>query len=146
MPTMQKTCPGLIPGSGRSPGVGNGSPLQHSCLENPIGREATVHRVTKNWIRLSKQHFILLLEYNCFMTFVLVSAVQQSKSAIGIHICIYIHIYTYTYIYIYMYTYTHPSWMSLPTPHPTHLGHHSTDLSSLCLIYICHQCLDKNDV
>ena len=27
---------GLIPGSGRSPGEGNGNPLQHSCLENPI--------------------------------------------------------------------------------------------------------------
>ena len=26
---------GLIPGSGRSPGKGNGNPLQHSCLENP---------------------------------------------------------------------------------------------------------------
>ena len=31
---------GLIPGSGRSPGEGNGNPLQYSCLENPIDREA----------------------------------------------------------------------------------------------------------
>ena len=28
--------PGSIPGSGRSPGEGNGNPLQYSCLENPI--------------------------------------------------------------------------------------------------------------
>ena len=28
--------PGLIPGSGRSPEEGNGNPLQHSCLENPM--------------------------------------------------------------------------------------------------------------
>ena len=28
--------PGLIPGSGRSPGGGNGNPLQYSCLENPM--------------------------------------------------------------------------------------------------------------
>ena len=28
--------PGLIPGSGRSPGEGNGNPLQDSCLENPM--------------------------------------------------------------------------------------------------------------
>ena len=28
--------PGLIPGLGRSPGEGNGSPLQYSCLENPM--------------------------------------------------------------------------------------------------------------
>ena len=31
---------GLIPGSRRSPGGGNGSPLQYSCLENPMDREA----------------------------------------------------------------------------------------------------------
>ena len=30
----------LIPGLGRSPGEGNGNPLQHSCLGNPIDREA----------------------------------------------------------------------------------------------------------
>ena len=41
----------LIPGSGRSPGVGNRNPLQYSCLENSMDREAwwtTVHRVTKS--------------------------------------------------------------------------------------------------
>ena len=32
--------PGSIPGSGRSPGGGNGNPLQHSCLENPMDRGA----------------------------------------------------------------------------------------------------------
>ena len=31
---------GSIPGSGRSPGEGNGNPLQYSCLENPLDREA----------------------------------------------------------------------------------------------------------
>ena len=43
---------GLIPGSGRSPGRGNGDPLQYSCLENPMDREAwqtTVQRVSKCW-------------------------------------------------------------------------------------------------
>ena len=30
--------PGSIPGSGRSPGEGNGNPLQYSCLENPVDR------------------------------------------------------------------------------------------------------------
>ena len=41
---------GSIPGSGRSPGGGNGSPLQYSCLENPMDRGgwwATVHEVAK---------------------------------------------------------------------------------------------------
>ena len=32
--------PGSIPGSGRSPGEGNGYPLQYSCLENPVNRGA----------------------------------------------------------------------------------------------------------
>ena len=32
--------PGSIPGSGRSPGEGNGNPLQYSCLENPMDRGA----------------------------------------------------------------------------------------------------------
>ena len=31
---------GLIPGLGRSPGEGNGNPLQYSCLENPMDRGA----------------------------------------------------------------------------------------------------------
>ena len=42
---------GLVPGWGRSPGGGNGNPLQYICLENPTGRGAwwaTVHRVTKS--------------------------------------------------------------------------------------------------
>ena len=43
--------PGLIPGSGRSPGEGDGYPLQYSCLENFKDREdwrATVHGVAKS--------------------------------------------------------------------------------------------------
>ena len=42
----------LDPGSGRSPGGGNGNPLQNSGLENPMDRGAwwvTVHGVGKNW-------------------------------------------------------------------------------------------------
>ena len=43
---------GLIPGLGRSPGEGNGNPLQYSCLENPMDRgdwKATIHGVAKSW-------------------------------------------------------------------------------------------------
>ena len=42
--------PGSIPGSGRSPGEGNGNPLQYSCLKNPMIRgawQATVHGITR---------------------------------------------------------------------------------------------------
>ena len=43
---------GSIPGSGRSPGGGNGNALQYSCLENFMNRgalQATVHGVAKSW-------------------------------------------------------------------------------------------------
>ena len=47
---------GLSPESGRSPRRGNGTPLQDSCLDNPMDRgasRATVHGVAKSWTRLS---------------------------------------------------------------------------------------------
>ena len=47
---------GSIPGLGRSPGEGNGYPLQYSCLENPMDGaawRATVHGVAKSRTRLS---------------------------------------------------------------------------------------------
>ena len=46
---------GSIPGSGKSPGEGNGNPLQYSCLENPMDRGGwrdIVHKVSKSQTRL----------------------------------------------------------------------------------------------
>ena len=58
--TVKSSCnvrdPGSIPELGRSPGEGNGNPLQYFCLENPMdGRawKATVHGVAKSLTRLS---------------------------------------------------------------------------------------------
>ena len=48
--------PGLIPGLGRSPGEGNGYPLQYSCLKNSMDTEAwkaTIHGITKSQTQLS---------------------------------------------------------------------------------------------
>ena len=48
---------GSFLGWGRSPGGGQGNPLQHSCLENPMDRgawQATVHRVTKSRTQLKQ--------------------------------------------------------------------------------------------
>ena len=48
---------GLIPGLGRSPGIGSGNPFLYSCLENSMDREAwqaTVHGVTENETELSR--------------------------------------------------------------------------------------------
>ena len=50
---------GSIPGWGRSPGEGNGNPLQYSCLEDPMDRGAwwaTVYGVAKSWTWLSDKH------------------------------------------------------------------------------------------
>ena len=46
---------GSIPGSGRSPGEGNGNPLQYSGLEPSL--DCIVHGVTKSWTGLSNFHF-----------------------------------------------------------------------------------------
>ena len=57
---------GFIPGLGRSPGGGNGNPLQYSCLENAIDRGpwwAVVHRVTKSRLHT---HIILICFFLCF--------------------------------------------------------------------------------
>ena len=56
--------PGSIPGSGKSPGEGNGNSLQYSCLENSMDGgawQATVLGVTKSQSRLSNLTFTLLL-------------------------------------------------------------------------------------
>ena len=50
---------GLIPRSGRFRGGGNGSPLQYSCLENPMDRgawRATVHGAVQSQTQLSDKH------------------------------------------------------------------------------------------
>ena len=55
---------GSTPGSGRSPGEGNGNPLQYSCLENPMDGGAwwaTVHGAAKSHTRLSAFTFTFLL-------------------------------------------------------------------------------------
>ena len=52
---------GLIPGSGRSPGGGNGNPLKYSCLGNPMDRGAwwaIVHSVAKSQTQLSMHMYI----------------------------------------------------------------------------------------
>ena len=50
---------GLIPGSGRSPRVGNGHPLQYPCLKNSMDRgawQATFHGFSRSWTRSSLKH------------------------------------------------------------------------------------------
>ena len=64
---------GLIPGLGRSPGKGNGNPLQYSCLENPMDGGAwwaTGHGVAKSRTRLHFHfHFVsgVSLQVHCLI-------------------------------------------------------------------------------
>ena len=56
MPAGDTRGMGLIPGSEKSPGGGNGNPFQYSCLGNSMGRgaeQATVHGATKSQTQLS---------------------------------------------------------------------------------------------
>ena len=80
--------PGSIPGLGRSPGEGNGNPLQYSCLENPMDRgiwRATVHGVAKSRTQLSD--FIHTHTHTCitlgphFSSASIWPAAQQSKDS-----------------------------------------------------------------
>ena len=67
---MVKSLPAMweIPGWGRSPGEGNGNPLQYSCLENPMDGgpwRATVHGVAKSQLWLSNFTFFFPVQFNC---------------------------------------------------------------------------------
>ena len=61
--------PGLIPGLGRSPGEGNGNPLQYSCLENSMDGGAwwaTVHEVAESrttWENSLHSHFSITFDF-----------------------------------------------------------------------------------
>ena len=62
---------GSIPESGRSPGEGNGSPFQYSCLENPMDRgaqQAIVHGVTESQTQLSTHAQRDEIDGNCLFT------------------------------------------------------------------------------
>ena len=55
---------GSVPGLGRSPGAGNGNPLQYSCLDNFMDRgawQAVVHGITKSQTWLSDEHYTFTL-------------------------------------------------------------------------------------
>ena len=80
--------PSSITGSGRSPGEGNGNPLQYSCLENSMDRgtwRTTVHGVTKSRTRLRDYHFtsflFLISEEEVFFNLLL--SIQGLQAAFG---------------------------------------------------------------
>ena len=72
---------GWIPGLGRSPGRGNGNPLQYSCWENSMVRgawQATVHGIAKSQMQLNTQTH--MVNYTYPLTFIYTSI--KKKAAI----------------------------------------------------------------
>ena len=80
---------GSIPGSERSPGEGNGNPLQYSCLENPMDQGtwwATVYGVTKSQTRLSDftslKFYLIIRDMHFIFSFVkCLSPIKRQKVA-----------------------------------------------------------------
>ena len=73
-----------MPGVGKTPGEGNGSPLQNSCLENPMDRgawQATVHGVAKSLMRLHFQAFLIKI-YKDSSLFLVVKIHEPRKHAL----------------------------------------------------------------
>ena len=69
-PPANAGCWGSMPGSGRSPGKGNGNALQYFCLENPMDRGAwwaIVPGVAKRWTQLSTNYYQGTFTYNSSM-------------------------------------------------------------------------------
>ena len=86
---------GSICGSGRSPGKGHDNPLQYSCLENPMKREAwwaTDHGITKSQTGLKQQHAptrcVFTLENRQNVLCSLLKDAESEFSCIVLNICI----------------------------------------------------------
>ena len=78
LPTMPETRVRSL-GQEDSPGEGNGTPLQYSCLENPIDRpawQATIHGVARSWTRLSDFTSLQALQLS---TSALINVVLKNK-------------------------------------------------------------------
>ena len=126
---------GLIPGSGRSSGAGNGNSLQNSCMKKPMDRgawKATVHGVAQSWTWLSDWLSIhtVVLNYLSFLieiyiyicVYVYICTYSLNCMCVCIVVCIYVcihnvyiyaHTHIYAYIYICIYIYTHMHWVRI---------------------------------
>ena len=77
---------GSVPRWGRSPGEGNGNPLQHSCLDNPMDGgawRAPVHRVAKSRTRMSTYIVVTNTRYQQFIININTEMLVQSLDQEG---------------------------------------------------------------
>ena len=111
---------GLIPGLGRYPGVGNGYPLQYSCLESSIGRGACwaiVHGVAKSWTWLKRS--------------------SAALTSYPLSLCVFSHVWLFATPWIiacqdtlFMGLCRQEYWSGLPFPHPRDLPDPGIELTS----------------
>ena len=88
--------PGLMPGSGRSPGEGNGNPFQYSSLGNPMDGgawQAIVHGVAKNRTRLSTFIFTFTTSEHKLLFSFLIRRLVRYNFVVRIWSNIYSHVY-----------------------------------------------------
>ena len=96
---------GSIPGLGGSSAVGNGNPLQYSCLDNPMDRGAwwsTAHGVTKSWTQLSmhKANAKCCCKWKIFILF-------KWLSSVALYICVCVCMCVYVCAHVHACLVTH---------------------------------------
>ena len=106
---------GLIPGSKRCPEVGNGNPLQYSCLVNSMDRRtwwATAHGVSKSWMRLSTcTHTLTIALFTVVYPWKQPKCPSVDEWRKCVCVCVCVCVYTYIYIHRVEYYSVIKKWM-----------------------------------
>ena len=113
-----------VPGLGKSPGVGNGNPLQYSCLGNPMYKgvcRAIVHEVTKSWTRQSTHTHI---PQSLTQRLSLPSASPWHCQPLVLHTLCTAPITSWSFMYSFLCGLEYYPLLSLPSPSPGFQGNH----------------------
>ena len=133
---------GSIPRLGRSPGEGNGYPLQYSCLENPMNRgdwHATVHGVIKSQTQLNNFHYEL-----SFLVQVMILSIGHSCTISRLCVCVQMLSHVQLFVTSWNIAYQaslsmgflrQEYWSGLPFPPPGIFLIQGSNLHLLCLLH-----------
>ena len=133
---------GSIPRLGRSPGEGNGYPLQYSCLENPMNRgdwHATVHGVIKSQTQLNNFHY-----EHSFLVQVMILSIGHSCTISRLCVCVQMLSHVQLFVTSWNIAYQaslsmgfsrREYWSGLPFPPPGIFLIQGSNLHLLCLLH-----------
>ena len=133
---------GSIPRLGRSPGEGNGYPLQYSCLENPMNRgdwHATVHGVIKSQTQLNNFHY-----EHSFLVQVMILSIGHSCTISRLCVCVQMLSHVQLFVTSWNIAYQaslsmgflrQEYWSGLPFPPPGIFLIQGSNLHLLCLLH-----------